>query len=376
MKMKFIVNKDEFIHNLNTADSIINVKSPLAMLLNVYIEALDDGTIIMLSYNGENGVKVESTGVVEDPGKITILSKKLLESVRKMPGDRVVIRSKEDSSHEIIIHPENMENPIFNINGISGDAYPIFNEFNWQSYIKIAQETFKEQINATEFSVSTDTSKPAFTGSYIEEALEGYLSFVASDGKRLAVITREYEEKKGTVELGVIIPERIFKTIQSILNTGDVLFSIQNNQAFFKIGNVYMFSNLVDGKFPNYKDVIPADRINIARLDSTSFLQAIDTVSVMSDPDSGKTKIEMEAGKMTIQTSHPIYGIAKQEIPIDYEGSPLAVTFNYKAVTDYLKVVHGKRIEFVVNSQSSPMLMKTEKDDNYIYIAMPLKLYE
>ncbi len=374
--MKFVVNKEEFIRNLSTADSIINIKSPLAMLLNVYIEAMNDGSIIMLSYNGENGVKIESSGTVEEVGKISLLSKKLLEAVRKIPGDKIIFRTKNESEHEIIIHPEASENPIFNLNGVSGDAYPIFNEFNWNSYIKIAQETLLEQIISTEFSVSSDTSKPAFTGTYFEEAVEGYLSFVTSDGKRLAVITREYEEKKGEVELGVIIPERIFKTIQNILSTGDVLFSIQNNQAFFKIGNVYMFSNLVDGKFPNYKDVIPADRINTAQLDSALFLQALDTVSVMSDPDSGKTKIEIGDNKMTIITTHPIYGVAKEEISIDYKGSSLTIAFNNKSISDFLKVAGGKEIEFVINSQSSPLMMKVLGDDNYTYIAMPLKLYE
>lgn len=372
--MKFTVNKEEFIHNLSIADSIINVKSPLAMLLNVYIEAIDDGTIILLSYNGENGVKIETSGQVASGGKITLLSKKLLEAVRKMPGEKLVIRTKDDSSHDVVIHPENKENPIFNINGVSGDAYQIFNEFNWDSYIKIKQETLREQIANTEFSVSTDMSKPAFTGTYVEEAVEGLLSFVTSDGKRMAVITREYEDKKGDVELGVIIPERIFKTIQTVLTTGEVLFSTQNGQAFFKIGNVYMFSNLVEGKFPNYKDVIPSEKINVVTVDATVLLEALDTVSVMSDPDSGRTKVEVNEKKMTVQTSNQIYGVAKEEIEIKYKGSAISVAFNYKAIVDYLKVVGAKKIEFVINSQSSPLMMKVIGDDNYTYICMPLKL--
>ncbi len=374
--MKFIVNKDEFIHNLSIADSIINIKTPLAMLLNIYIEAQSDGSIILLSYNGENGVKVETTGKVEESGKIALLSKKLLEAVRKIPGEKISLSTKPDNDHEIIIHPEGKENPIFNINGVSGDAYPIFFEFNWESYIKTAQETLLEQITSTEFSISTDFSKPAFTGTYIEESVEGFLSFVTSDGKRLAVITREYEEKKGTIELGVIVPQRIFKTLQSILTTGDALLSIHNNQAFFKIGNVYMFSNLVDGKFPNYKDVIPTERVNIATVDSASFSQALDIVSVMSDPDTGKTKLELSENKITILTSHPIYGVAKEEMEIEYKGAAITIACNYKAIADFLKVTHGKRIEFVINSQGSPMLFKTIGDENYIYISMPLKLYE
>lgn len=206
------------------------------------------------------------------------------------------------------------------------------------------------------------------------EAVEGSLSFVTSDGKRLSVIIRPYEEKKGSVELGVIIPERIFKTIHPILSTGDVIFSTHNNQAFFKIGNVYMFSNLVEGKFPNYRDVIPSEKVNVVTLDSSVFLEALETVSVMSDPDTGRTKIEIDAKKMTVQTSNQIYGVAKEEIEIQYKGSPISVAFNYKAIVDFLKVVSGKKIEFVINSQSSPLMMQVIGDEHFTYISMPLKL--
>jgi DNA polymerase-3 subunit beta len=374
--MKFIVNKDEFIRNLGVADSIINVKSPLAILLNVYLEVLEDGTILMLSYNGENGVKVETTGVVETPGKISLLSKKLLEAVKKIPGEKIVFESKSDSEHEIIVHPDGQATPVFHLNGVSGDTYPIFSEFNWKSYIKLSQETLVELINSTAFASSTDASKPAFSGTYVEEAVEGHITFVTTDGKKLSIITRPCEEKVGTVELGVIIPEKIFHTIGHILTTGEVLFSIHDSQAFFKVGNVYLFSNLVEGKFPNYRDVIPTDRINIAVLSSSSFLSAIDIVSVMCDVDTGKTIMELGDGKMVFRTTHPIYGQGKHEIPVEFTGSPISVAFNYKSMQDFLKVLGGKPMEFIVNSQSSPMLLKAVGDDNYLYISMPLKLHD
>jgi DNA polymerase III sliding clamp (beta) subunit (PCNA family) len=96
----------------------------------------------------------------------------------------------------------------------------------------------------------------------------------------------------------------------------------------------------------------------------------------MSDPETGKTKIEFSDNKMTITTTHPIYGIAKEEMDIDYKGSAITVMCNYKAIADFLKVTSGRRIEFVINSQGSPMLFKAIGDENYIYISMPLKLYE
>lgn len=374
--MKFTVTREEFLQNLTTADSIINVKTPLAMLLNVYIEALEDGSVLMLSYNGENGVKVEFTGVVEVPGKLSLSSKKLLDIVRHLTSEKIVFESKSDNDNEVMVHPEGLDNPLFDINGVPADSFPTFKEFNWENYIKIAQETLREQIQSTEFAVTTDFSKAAFTGAYIEEAVEGLLSFVTTDGKRLAVITRDYEDKVGTIETGVIVPHKIFKTIIGALSSGDVLFSVHNNQSFFKIGNVYIFTNLVEGKFPNYKDVIPSDKINVAVVESDLLLTAIETVASMSDPDSGKVKVEIGDNRMKLSTFHPIHGAARNEIDIDYKGSPITIAFSHKAIGDFLKVVSGRKIEMVINSQSSPILMRTLNDENYIYVTMPMKLNE
>ena len=372
--MKFTVNKDEFLRNLSIADSIINIKTPLAILLNVYIEAQDDGSIIMLSYNGDNGVKVETTGIVDKSGKISLLSKKLLDVVKKLPGEQIVFETKEDNESEIVVHPDKLDNPMFNLNGVSTDTYPVFNEFNWENYIKIAQETMQELIVSTEFSVSADMAKIAFTGTYIEEAVDGLLSFVTTDGKRLSVITRDYEEKQGEVELGIIIPQKIFRTILNSISTGDAQFSVHNNQAFFKIGNIYIFSNLVEGKFPNYKDVIPADRLNTAHFNADVLLSAIDTVSVISDPDSGKIKLEFLPGKIVVSTTHPIYGVAKQTADVEYDGANIAVAVNYRSLYDFLKVVSNRKVDLIVNSQSSPLLLKPNDDDNFLYVSMPMKL--
>ena len=372
--MKFLIDKSEFLQSLSATDSIINIKSPLPILLNVYIEALPDGSIILLSYNGEHGVKVETTGVVETPGKLSLLSKKLIAIVRSIPDEKIVVKTGEQSENEVLIHPEGRENPEFVLNGALADTYPVFNEFNWENHIKIAQEILKEAIQLTDFSVSGDLSKTSFSGTYIEENVEGMLTFVTTDGKRMSVLTREYEEKVGDVELDVIVPQRILKTILSALSTGDVLFSRQNNQVFFKIGNIYLFSNLVDGKFPNYKDVIPSEKINVATIESDLFYAAVETVSVMSDPESGKILLELSSGLIKLSTSHPIYGVAHQEIAVEYEGDDITIAINHLHVSALLKVLSGKKIRMIINSQSSALVFNCVGDDNFIYLTMPMKV--
>jgi DNA polymerase-3 subunit beta len=377
--MKFTIEGDTLLKYSSIADLIIkNVKSPLAILLNIYIEALEDGTIILMSYNGESGIKLELKANVEETGKITVLSRKLLEILRKLLGKKVVVRTSELSENEVFIHEENVENPVFYLNGIPADAYPVFYEFNWENYITINPLISKELIEYTIFAVSQTSTKPAFTGIYIEEPVDGMLSFVSTDGKRLAFLTRKYNEKKGIVNTGVILPENVIRTLHSALDPdNEVFFSVTMNQAFFKISNIYLCSNLIEGKFPNYKDVIPKNKINSGVIEGEKFLDALETVAVMSDPDTGKTKLELTGGKMVLSAQHSVYGIAREELtPIEYSGSEISVYLNYKHLLDFLKVARGRNIEFTINSQSSPMVFKIIGDDDYTYIDMPLRSIE
>lgn len=374
--MKFTVVKDDFISDLSIVNSNIDTNSAMAILLNVYLEAQADGSIMMMSYNGKNGVKSETTGVVEVPGRVSLMSRKLLDIVKQLPGDRIVLESKEENVNEIMIHPEGLDNPMFDIIGVPAEGYPVFKEYNWENYILIAQEILLEQIDSTEFAAASDKTKAAFMGVYIEEAVEGFLTFVTTDGKRLSVITREYEDKVGEVETGVIVSMRAFRTIHAALSSGDVQFAVDDRQAFFKIGSTYIFTNRVDGKFPNYKDVIPSEEVNTATVAADELARAISSVSVMSDPDSGKIKMEFSSNSILVTTSHPVYGVARYEMECDYSGTEIAIALNYRSLSEYTKVVSGKTIKIVINSQSSPLLLRPENDDNYLYVTMPMKLVD
>ncbi|MGL5254889.1 MAG: DNA polymerase III subunit beta [Brevinema sp.] len=370
--MKFSVNKDEFLKALVTADSIINPRTPLSILLNVYLEVHNDGQLILLSYNGEHGVKIETQVNVSEAGKISLLSKKLLEIVRNIPSDTIIFEQKEGQL-EVVIAPEGQKHPIFRLHGVSADTYPTFKEFNWDSYIRLNQGTLRELINSTEFAVSTDAAQIAFTGTYIRESAEGLISFVTTDGKRLAVITKPYEEKVGEVASELIVPQRIMKTLSDTLTSGDALFSVRDGQAFFKIDKVYVFSNLVEGKFPNYRDVIPSQSAHILTLDASALSSSLQRIAIMSDNDSGKLKLDIASDGLTISGAI-VHGDAKDIIEVEYSGEPVSVAVNHRSITDFLKVVQGKKVLLSVNSSTSPILMMPAGDSDYEYITMPMKV--
>lgn len=373
--MKFSINKDEFLKALMISDSIINPRTPLSILLNIYLEVHNDGQIIIQSYNGEHGVKVETKANVEQAGKISLLSKKLLEIIRNIPGNIVCFEQK-DGELEVVIHPDGKKSPVFRLNGVSAETYPTFKEFHWDSYITINQGVLRELITLTEFAVSTDQAQIAFTGTFITEATEGMLSFVTTDGKRLAVISKSYEEKVGEVSTDIIVPQRIMKTISDSLGQGEVLFAVHNGQAYFKINDTYVFTNLVEGKFPNYRDVIPSQSTSTLTVDASEFISCLQHVAIMADNESGRVKLDVENNQLVV-TGSTVHGNSNDSIEIqELQGisEVPSIAVNHKALTEFLKNIQGKKVNISVNSSGSPILLKPVGENDYEYITMPMKI--
>lgn len=374
LQMKFSVNKDEFLKALTTADSIINLRTPLSILLNIYLEVHTDGQIIIQSYNGDHGVKVESSATVTEGGKISLLSKKLLEIVRTIPSPIICMEQKEGEL-EVVIFPEGKSKPIFRLNGVSAETYPTFKEFHWDHYMRLNQGILRDLITSTEFAVSTDQSQIAFTGTFITESIEGTLSFVTTDGKRLAVISKSIEEKIGDVSLDIIVPQKIMKTISDALEKGEVLFTVHNGQAHFKIDQTYVFTNLVEGKFPNFRDVIPSQSASTLVVDASALISCLQNVSVMSDNESGRVKLEIE-GQQLVVTGTTVLGNSNDSIEIEEINSDQevpAVAVNHKALTEFLRNIQGKKVVIAINSAGSPILLKPSGESDYEYITMPMK---
>ncbi len=372
--MKFSVNKDEFLKALMLSDSIINPRTPLSILLNIYLEIHNDGQVIVQSYNGEHGVKVEATATVEQAGKISLLSKKLLEIVRNMPGEIICFEQK-DGELEVVIQPEGKKSPTYRLNGVSADTYPTFKEFHWDNYIKMNQNVLRELITSTEFAVSTDLAQVAFTGTFITESTDGLLSFVTTDGKRLAVISKSYEEKTGEVNTDIIVPQRIMKTISDSLGQGEVLFAVDDKQAYFKVDNTYVFTNLVEGKFPNYRDVIPSQSTSTLTVDASDLITCLQHVSIMSDNESGRVKLDV-VGQQLVVTGVTVLGDSNDAIEIeDLQGSQevASIAVNHKALTEFLRNINGKKVLISVNSSGSPILLNPAGESDYEYITMPMK---
>ncbi|URA10997.1 DNA polymerase III subunit beta [Thermospira aquatica] len=371
--MKFTVNRDEFFHLLSLANEVINPKNPLTILANLYLSVSKDGLVIMQGYNGEHGIKLEMTGDVEEAGTVLLHARKFFDVVSKITTPHICISSGETGSYELTItSPENNSN-FYKLHGGHAENFPTFQEYTWENYIAISQESLYELIDMTEYAVSGDSAKIYLTGFYMEESVEGWLTFVTTDGKRLALLSREYEKKVGEVQDKVIIPGSLMKIIKKSLSTGDARIAIRGQNVFFKIGNVYLFSGLLDGKFPNYRDVIPSLISYTAEIGVEDFRRQLESVGVLSDGDVPKVFFELLPNQVNLSSVNAIYGEARASFEIHYEGEPLQFSLNYRHLMDFLRVVKSSSVLLHIKSTESPIKFGIKGDENFIYLVMPIK---
>lgn len=371
--MKFTINRDEFFSLLSLANEVITPKNPLAVLVNVYLSAAEDGLVMMQGYNGEHGIKLEMTGEVEEGGTILLHAKKFHDVVAHISHSHIRITTEKDNPYEVVITSPENQRILYKLHGSHAENFPSFQEYTWEQYVSLSQETLRELIEMTEYALAQDTGKLYFTGHYVEESVEGWLSFVTSDGRRLALLSREYESKEGTFQDKVIVPGSLLKVVKKALSTGEARLSVRGQNVFFKIGNIYFFSGLLDGKFPNYHDVIPSSVNSVVDIPVQEFRDQLERVAVMSEGDLQKVTCELESGILNLSTIHPIYGEAKASLLVEYEGESLVFALNYKHVTDFLRVVKSDRVILSIKSTDSPMKFHLKTDEHFIYLVMPIR---
>ncbi|MFN3660492.1 MAG: hypothetical protein ACK4TN_04565, partial [Brevinematales bacterium] len=165
----------------------------------------------------------------------------------------------------------------------------------------------------------------------------------------------------------------LLKIIKKALSTGEVKLSVRGKNIFFKIGNVYFFSGLLEGKFPNYRDVLPSTTQYKVEIPVKEFREQIENVAVMSERDIQKIFFDIKKGILNLSSSHALYGEAKASIEVDYDDEPIQFAMHYRYLMDFLRVIKSERIILEIKSPESAMQFKMKGEEHFIYLVMPIR---
>ena len=241
--------------------------------------------------------------------------------------------------------------------------------------ITVPAEMLREMIGRTIFAVSSDETRLNLSGILFERVEPHKLRMVATDGHRLSMITRTVEG--GNQAPGVIVPRKGVLEISKMIETAEqpVTMSVQSGVAHASCGQVELSMRLVEGEFPDYKQVIPPQSTRRMTVSAEALLAALRRVSIVSSERTRGVKLQLDPGKLEISSINPDVGEATEELSVEYQGEGLSIGFNAKYMIDLLGALSGSsQVEVGFNDEVSPGVLRCESDADYVYVVMPMRL--
>ena len=368
--MKIKTNKDNLLRGIQVVQNAVSSKNTLPILSHILLEAKKN-EIHLTATDLEIGISVKVDGEIIEDGAITIPARKFSEIVKELPAqENIHISLKKSQS----VHIEAGKS-YFSLMGLAKDDFPQIPDppatGQRGDAVKIQQKKLKNMIQLTSFAMSHDESRYVLNG-ILFSFKDKSLKLVATDGRRLALIQKEMTEM-GNIKKDVILP---MKTIQELNRNlgeeGEVIFYFKENQLLISLGDIYITSQLVEGEYPNYEQVIPKKIKEELNLNTQDFLQAARRASILTNQDSQSVKINIIKDRMIITKSAPDLSEAREEVEVDYKGGEFVIGFNPDFLIDALKNIDEEYIKFGFTDPEKPVVIKSGED--YTYIVLPMQV--
>ncbi|MDR1691591.1 MAG: DNA polymerase III subunit beta, partial [Rickettsiales bacterium] len=310
---------------------------------------------------------------VEKEGKVTIPAHTLYDIVRKLPEDSEI--KFELKGNEIVLKAGKSE---FKLPTLPADDFPMMAGANLPHKFKMSPEDLIALIDKTKFAISTEETRYQLNGVYLhttEKNGQPVLRAVATDGTRLALY--EIPAPDGAKGMsGVIIPKQVIYELRKILDDGkeDITIEISETKTRFSFKSLVMTSKLIDGKFPDYTNVIPKNNKNILNVNCKQFINGVDRISSVSDDKYKTIKINVKGKKLVLSANSNDIGSGTEELDVQYSSeTPLESTFKVKFLLELTSQISTDNAEFLFSDGLSPCIIQEPKNNNFLYVMMPLR---
>ena len=363
--MKIKVEKEALLTGLQKVQAVVAPRTSLPVLQNILFKA-EDGKLWLTTTDLDLSVRACVEAEVVKAGETTLPAKRIMMVVREAAGNEVEIESDDRQIATIRAGATTTK-----LNGISADDFPPVPVFEGARSYAIDQGVFKAMLQRTGYAASTDESRQVLNGALLSFK-EGRLTIVATDGRRLALIEQEVEFPK-EAEAELVLPSKtIAEMIRTIDGEGAMKIHATANQVAFDSGKVVVVSKLVDGAYPNYRQVIPPQCEQRITIEREQFMSAVRRVALLTSDQSNSVKLTFAKNRVEVSAVTPEVGEAKETITVKYGGPDISVSFNPAFLLDPLKNLVADQIYFELNDEISPGVVKT--DDPFLYVIMPMRM--
>lgn len=366
--MEVRINREKLLEGVQKVQGIVEVKSAMPILSYFLLTAEKDGIYVQAT-DLEIGTRGFYEANVSTPGQVALNARKLHDILRELPNEEVHLARQEN--HWITLK---CGKSVFRLPGMPAEDYPPFPDFSDEAILQFKGKELKEMIRKTFFSVSTDETRKGISGLLMEKD-GGAVTLVGTDGHRLACIKRP-SSQKSEGKMDFLLPRKALTEILKFVekDDDDYTFSARENHLAFIHGKQVLVSRAVDGKFPNYRQVIPKDNPIKVNINRELFLHALKRVALLADEQSKMVRFEIAKGNLTLVSDNTELGTAKEEITIDYNGEEVQIGLNARYVLDILGVVDQGEVVLNLKDKDHSCLITVDEDPEYLSLVMPMRL--
>jgi len=368
--MNLTIAKEQIINGLQAVQNVVSTRTTLPILSNVLLRAEGERlefTATDLDVTISSGVEAK----VKKPGASTVPVKRLFGIVRELGNSELDLEVDEKNVCSIRCGPS-----FYRIHGLSADEFPPLPKFKEDKKVVLPQETVKGMMKKTSFAISTDESRYVLNGIYLNFK-DHKMTMVATDGRRLSLVDEEVDVSEKSQGEFIIPAKAVNELTRLMQDKGDVEIHYAENQASFTLkddkgSSILIVTKLVDGNYPNYRQVIPSETKERIGLMREEFLHALRRAEIMTSEKSNSVKLNFGKNKLEITANSPEVGEAKESLAVNYKGNDLAIAFNPKYLIDPLNALSNDEVFIELIDELSPGVLKI--NGPFLYVVMPMRL--
>lgn len=368
--MKITIERGQLLKALNHVQSVVERRNTIPILANVLLTA-EDGQLSLTATDLDIEIVEGVPADVARPGGTTAPAHTLYDIVRKLPdGAQVEIDHDQESGRVSLVAGRSR----FALSSLPREDFPAAAAGDLPFTFDVSAKDLLRLVEKTRFAISTEETRYYLNGIYLH-TVDGKLRAVATDGHRLARVDLALPQGAEGMP-GVIVPRKTVGELLKLLEDDEaqVRVSVSETKIRFEVGPVTLTSKLIDGTFPDYDRVIPADNDKSMEVDGKLFAAAVDRVSTISTERSRAVKLELADGRVTLVVNNPESGSATEELSVDYTGDPLEIGFNARYLLDITQQLDGPTARFELSDAGSPTVVRDSDDPDALYVLMPMRV--
>ena len=369
--MKFSVNQQDLQKSLNYCQGVIEKRSTLPILSNVMLDVTNGKlTITATDLDLIFIHQIQNVEILEE-GKTTSSSSIIYDIVRKFSsGNKINFSNPSENKLQL-----ESEKSVFNLNCINASEFPLTDENFNDNEFSIKSKELLKLLNKCKFSVSNDETRHYLSGIFLHQTEVDdkiFLTAVATDSHRMSVSKIRLENKVQFDQ--IILPKKTIFQLCSLLEDyeGEVKISNIKSKIKFEISNSILISKLIDGKFPNYVQVIPKENQKKLEVNLKSFLNSVDRVASVSLDKKDGVKFNLSKDNLDLSVNNTNSGDGKESLSVKFDHE-LDISFNSRYLIDVASQLDGDNIEIYLKDTGSPALIRDPADYDSIYVVMPMK---